>query len=160
MATTFCPVVDTQCPDVVLPTECPVIETECPTATTWCPPVETWCPLIDIDVDEYLDICDNCPENYNPLQEDSYPPGGNNCGDVCECEGNFDGDHDQDNTDFTIFLQDHERTDCTDENPCNGDFDCDGDVGDDDLTIFLTDFGRSAYMNPCPSCVTVPWCAM
>ena len=29
-------------------------------------------------------------------QEDTYPPGGNGCGDACDCEGNFDNDDDQD----------------------------------------------------------------
>ncbi len=34
--------------------------------------------------DEIDDLEDNCPDIYNPNQEDMYPPGGNNIGDVCE----------------------------------------------------------------------------
>jgi hypothetical protein len=71
------------------------------------------------------DACDNCPNHYNHYQEDTYPPQTNGCGDACECEGNFDGDPDQDGTDaFT----------------------------------FKSDFGRSTILNPCPYCVTIPWC--
>ena len=34
--------------------------------------------------DEIDDGEDNCPDIYNPNQEDMYPPGGNDIGDVCE----------------------------------------------------------------------------
>ena len=33
------------------------------------------CPQMDIDCDEIINTEDNCPNDYNPLQEDSYPPG-------------------------------------------------------------------------------------
>jgi len=36
-------------------------------------------------------------------QEDSYPPGGNDCGDACECEGDFDSDLDVKDEDITNF---------------------------------------------------------
>ena len=42
---------------------------------------------------------DNCPEIYNPDQEDTYPPRGNGIGDACECEGDFDCDGDVDGWD-------------------------------------------------------------
>ncbi len=34
--------------------------------------------------DEIDDFEDNCPDIYNPYQEDEYPPGGNGIGDACE----------------------------------------------------------------------------
>ena len=34
--------------------------------------------------DEIDDFDDNCPDIYNPYQEDEYPPGGNGIGDACE----------------------------------------------------------------------------
>jgi hypothetical protein len=96
-------------------------------------------------------------------QEDSYPPEGNNCGDVCECEGNFDSDEDQDGLDAFLFKEDFGRSGlnepCEISNPCNGDFDCDEDVDGVDAFIFKEDFGRSSFLNPCSDCVAVPWCA-
>ena len=154
---TECPEIPTECPEI--PTECPHLETECPISPTGCPVVPTECPNLDRDGDGLFNVCDNCDDDYNPLQEDSYPPGGNDCGDACECEGNFDGDLNQDADDASIFQIDFGRTDCTNSTPCNGDFDCDGNVDEDDQTIFLSDFGRSEYnMNPCPTCATEPWC--
>ena len=50
----------------------------------------------DSDGDGVPDNLDNCPTVYNPSQADTYPPGGNDCGDACECEGDFDCDGDQD----------------------------------------------------------------
>jgi hypothetical protein len=111
----------------------------------------------DTDGDGILDSVDNCPTVYNPGQEDSYPPGGNNCGDACECEGNFDGDLDVDGFDLSKFQLDLGRTNCTIGNPCDGDFDCDGDVDSDDNIIMQGDSMRG-ILNPCPSCVTEPWC--
>jgi len=48
----------------------------------------------------------------------------------------------------------------TNAKPCKGDFNCDVDVDVDgsDAAIFKADFGRSPFFNPCPNCVTVPWC--
>jgi len=112
---------------------------------------------IDSDGDGILDSVDNCPADFNPGQEDSYPPGGNDCGDACECEGNFDGDQDVDGYDHSQFQIDFGRTDCTIANPCHGDLDCDGDVDSDDEQIFLEDSGRGT-LNPCPPCATEPWC--
>jgi hypothetical protein len=93
---------------------------------------------------------------------DTYPPQGNGCGDTCECEGNFDGDQDQDGSDAANFKTHFGRspffTPCTNGNPCNGDFDCDVDVDGTDAALFKTDFGRSGFSNPCPSCPTNPWC--
>jgi hypothetical protein len=117
------------------------------------------CPAFawDADGDGIYDDVDNCLTTYNPDQEDSYPPGGNGCGDACECEGNFDGDLDVDGFDLSKFQIDLGRTDCTVGSPCNGDFDCDGDVDNDDEIIMQEDSTRG-ILNPCPSCVTEPWC--
>ncbi len=105
----------------------------------------------------------NCPDDYNPGQEDNYPPQTNSCGDACECEGNFDNDLDQDAADTTAFLGDRGRffynNPCTALDPCNGDFDCDGDVDAADTTKFIEDMGRYLYNNPCPQdCQTGDWC--
>jgi cysteine-rich repeat protein len=116
----------------------------------------------DADGDVVGDACDNCLRHYNHYQEDTYPPQTNGCGDACECEGNFDGDPDQDGTDAFTFKQDFGRSrildPCTNADPCNGDFTCDNDVDGSDAFTFKSDFGRSTILNPCPYCVTIPWC--
>ena len=88
----------------------------------------------DGDGDGPGDVCDNCPTIANPLQEDTYPPGGNSCGDACECEGNFDCDQDQDGSDAATFKADFGRSPffipCTNENQCKGDFNCNGKIDD------------------------------
>jgi hypothetical protein len=106
---------------------------------------------------------DHCPSTFNPLQEDSYPPQGNGCGDACDCEGNFDGDLNQDGTDAFTFKVNFGRSffnnPCAALNPCSGDFSCDGDVDGTDASLFKSDFGRSAIQNPCPACaIGVQWC--
>lgn len=105
---------------------------------------------------------DNCPEIYNPDQEDSYPLGGNGIGDACECEGDFDCDGDVDGWDFVFFEADVGRNQfhipCSLNNPCNGDFDCDGDVDGWDVTLFKADFGRNQFNHSCPACIAGEWC--
>ena len=126
--------------------------------------VESICPLSGSDSDEdgIFDQLDNCPEIANPGQEDSSPPGGNDCGDACECEGNFDGDEDVDGGDASLFKTDFGRSPFTNEcefiDSCTGDFDCDGDADGTDASLFKTDFGRSQFSSPCPASETVPWC--
>ena len=106
---------------------------------------------------------DNCQLDYNPNQEDTYPPQSNGIGDACDCEANFDCDQDVDANDVTAFLTDFGRSiynrPCTNQDPCKGDFSYDGDVDANDVTKFLEDFGRSQYNNPCPACTQgQPWC--
>ena len=119
-------------------------------------------PDKDYDNDTVCGDVDNCSFAANPEQEDLYPPGGNGCGDACECEGNFDNDEDQDGSDAANFKTDFGRstflTPCTNSAPCNGDLDCDVDVDGTDAAKFKEDFGRSPCFNPCPSCPTDPWC--
>jgi hypothetical protein len=116
------------------------------------------------DNDGVGDACDNCPNTPNKDQLDSYPPGGNGCGDSCECEGNFEGnDVDCDGTDAATFKVDFGRTifgrRCLSVDPCNGDFECDGDVDGTDAARFKFDFGRSAFNNSCPIRVSGgAWC--
>ncbi len=116
----------------------------------------------DADSDGPGDACDNCPSDSNPAQEDTLPPGGNGCGNACECEGNFDNDLDVDGGDAATFKADYGRSSykrpCTNADPCNGDFACNGNVDGSDAASFKSDFGRSSYKTPCPSCATVPWC--
>jgi hypothetical protein len=89
-------------------------------------------------------------------QEDSMPPGGNDLGDACECEGDFDCDGDQDGSDAATFKIHFGRSTfsrpCTPEDPCYGDFDADGDADGTDAATFKLDFGRSGFSNPCPAC--------
>jgi len=71
----------------------------------------------DNDLDDLGDVCDNCPNNYNPGQEDIYPPGGNNCGDACECEGDFDRDGSIGGSDVDLFKTDIGRNQW--DRPCS-----------------------------------------
>ena len=119
-------------------------------------------PLGDIDQDSILDHIDNCPKNYNPNQEDIYPPHGNGIGDACDCEGNFDCDVDCDGADAATFKVDFGRSSfnnpCEGGDLCNGDFDCDGDCDGTDAAGFKVDFGRSSFNDPCPACFVGEWC--
>ncbi len=121
---------------------------------------------MDFDCDYILDMEDNCPKDYNPNQEDTYPPQGNSIGDACECEGNFNcsADQDVDGSDAALFKVDFGRSGildpCTGGSLCNGDFNCDGDADGTDAALFKADFGRSSMQNPCPACVAgVEWCS-
>jgi hypothetical protein len=97
-------------------------------------------------------------------QEDAYPPGGNNIGDACDCEGNFNCTEDQDcdGSDAALFKSDFGRSSiehpCAAGDTCNGDFTCDGDVDGTDASLFKSDFGRSVIYNSCPVCVAGEWC--
>jgi hypothetical protein len=105
---------------------------------------------------------DNCPDTYNPDQEDTYPPQGNGIGDACDCEGDFDCDGDVDTDDMREFLLDFGRNPyndpCTND-WCDGDFNCDGAVASNDATKMIEDFGRNRYHNPCPDCIGEDWCS-
>ena len=119
---------------------------------------------IQVSLDEGIsDYYDNCPDIYNPDQEDTYPPDGNGIGNSCDCEGDFSCDGDVDGLDATIFKADYGRNayhnPCTPFDSCNGDFDCDGDVDARDAIIFKADFGRTIHNIPCPYCVPGDWCA-
>jgi hypothetical protein len=129
--------------------------------------IEGYCSMDqeNTDGDGLGDVCDNCPNNYNPTQEDNYPPppSSNGIGDACDCEGNFDCDEDEDGADAATFKIDFGRSafdnPCEGDDPCNGDFDCDGDCDGTDAALFKQDFGRSSFDNPCPVCVVGEWCS-
>jgi DMSO/TMAO reductase YedYZ molybdopterin-dependent catalytic subunit len=116
----------------------------------------------DHDGDGLTGALDNCPDQYNPAQEDSYPPQSNGVGNACECEGNFNGDQNVDGLDAATFKAYYGRSSigrpCTTADPCNGDFSCNGNVDGLDAALFKQDFGRSALTNPCPAITTMPWC--
>jgi len=120
--------------------------------------------------------------NCDKEQTDTYPPGGNWCGDACECEGDFDGDGSVGGNDVDLFKANMGRNqwdrpcsvcsagpnagkfcqydaDCPDGecapdplDPCYGDFDCDGSVGGSDVDLFKADMGRNQWDRPCPPC--------
>jgi hypothetical protein len=116
----------------------------------------------DTDGDGIVNISDNCPNDYNPAQEDTYPPGGNGIGNACDCEADFDCNGTVDATDVASFLADFGRSSffnpCSNADPCDGDFDCNVNVDAADVTVFLTDFGRNQFNNPCPACQAGDWC--
>jgi hypothetical protein len=77
-------------------------------------------PDSDADSDDTPDCNDNCPNIYNPGQEDS---NANNIGDACECEGDSEPDGDVDGSDLAQgmgagglniiqFADDFGRTNC------------------------------------------------
>ena len=122
----------------------------------------------DLDCDHVPDDADNCPNDYNPNQEDNYPPQGNGIGDACDCESDFNCDGNVDAIDLTIFLIDFGRSvfcggnflciACGNDNPCPADIDCNVNVDAGDVVKFLEDFGRGQYGNPCPACEAGTWC--
>ena len=115
------------------------------------------------DGDGISDDVDNCPNHYNPNQEDTYPPQGNGIGDACDCECDFDCSRTVDAEDVTNFLNDFARNEfndpCTNDSPCNGDVDCSGSCDATDVTKLLEDFGRNQFNNPCPACEVGGWCS-
>ena len=120
----------------------------------------------DDDGDCIGNVCDSDPEVYDPSAPDSYPPQGNDIGDACDCEGNFNcsDDQDVDGSDASSFKADFGRSimldPCSSADPCNGDFSCDKDVDGTDASLFKSDFGRSAFSNPCPVCAgNGAWCS-
>lgn len=117
----------------------------------------------DSDADGIPDAEDNCFTDYNPDQEDSFPPQGNGIGDECECESDFDCDGDVDGSDATTFKLYFGRNPlfypCDEINPCQGDFDCDGDSDGTDAGLYKEDFGRNEFNNPCPACEIGDWCS-
>ena len=105
------------------------------------------CPYSDVDEDGAPDICDNCPSDYNPLQEDSYPPGGNGCGDACECHTDCNYDQKVDLSDLVSMKQEFLRTDCATTH-CNADCNYDNRVDLADLVMMKGEFFRT----DCPMC--------
>jgi hypothetical protein len=101
----------------------------------------------DTDGDGVLDVHDNCPTTPNADQLDTYPPGGNHCGDACECHADCSADLKVNLDDLVIMKREFSRTDCA-TNPCKADCTCDGNVDLDDLVMMKTEFNRT----DCPVC--------
>ena len=67
-------------------------------------------PDIDGDGDGLADECDNCPDTPNPDQFDTRPDVPNNCGDLCECEGDLNGDGEVQGLDTIIYKDGYPRS--------------------------------------------------
>ena len=81
-------------------------------------------------------------------QEDSFPPGGNGIGDVCECYSDSNCDGKVNLVDLVTTKTEFLRSDCDDPIPCDADFNGDGKVNLADLVIIKAEFLRS----DCPAC--------
>ena len=90
---------------------------------------------IDSDWDGIIDENDNCPKDFNPLQEND---DNDNWGDACDnCLG-------KDNTLGGIPVDQCDTDEDGYGNLCDGDFNQDNIVGIPDFNIFRTCFGNSA----------------
>ena len=115
-------------------------------------------PDNDIDNDDICGGVDNCPDHYNPDQLDTYPPGGNGCGDACECLGDFDGSGDVGGFDAILFKENFLRKDCSELLPCSGDFDCDGFVDGTEAVLFKDNFLSKDCPTHCDPSGSENWC--
>jgi hypothetical protein len=103
--------------------------------------------IADADDDGIPDDQDNCPTVYNPDQLDTYPPGGNGCGDACECHADCNGDRKVNLADLVIMKREFLSTDCA-TNPCSADCNYDNKVNLADLVMMKGEFLRAN----CPAC--------
>ena len=101
----------------------------------------------DLDGDGVLNAADNCPTTPNPDQSDIYPPGGNGCGDACECHADCNGDRKVDLSDL-VMLKQQFLWDCSQHSSCEGDCNYDDKVDLSDLVMLKGEFLRSN----CPVC--------
>ncbi|MEE9130465.1 MAG: FG-GAP repeat protein [Phycisphaerales bacterium] len=91
----------------------------------------------DADNDGIADMCDNCPDVFNPQQEDRDEDG---VGDACDGPpGDLDGDGSVGATDLLILLVNWGR--CADCDDCIADIDGNCTVGASDLLILLANWG-------------------
>ena len=122
------------------------------------------CPDTDLDCDDILNAMDNCPNTYNPLQEDA---DSDEVGDACDnCpqlsnpnQADTDSDDMGDLCDnCPIDPNPLQEDTCPplgngigDACDCEGNFNCseDHDVDGSDASMFKVDFGRSTVLDPC-----------
>lgn len=90
---------------------------------------------------------DNCPNTYNPDQEDTMPPEGNGIGNACECLADINCDGKVDLADVTILKQEFSVSSSV-ATYDNVDFNYDGKVNLVDTLILRTEFLRI----DCPAC--------
>ena len=94
-------------------------------------------------------------------QEDTAPPGGNNCGDACECVNDLTGDGVVNPADTNLFFARYPRNalidPCTNLDPCIGDLNCDQVVNPADINIYFSNYPRNPLRNPCPACSRDGW---
>ena len=93
----------------------------------------------DADSDTVGDLCDNCPDDYNPLQEDLDDDG---IGNACECWGDLNDDGQRNLSDLAELLGNYGQTGM---GYAEGDLDLDGDVDLSDLAWML-----GVYGDACP----------
>jgi hypothetical protein len=101
----------------------------------------------DLDGDGVLNAADNCPTTPNTNQLDTYPPGGNGCGDACECDADCNADQKVDLSDLVMLKEEFMRADCA-ANPCPADCNYDSKVDLADLVMLKEEFLRT----DCPAC--------
>jgi rhodanese-related sulfurtransferase len=101
----------------------------------------------DADVDCIGDVCDPEPDVYDPAVPDIYPPGGNGCGDACECLADCVFNQKVDLNDLVIMKQQF-MWKCIEHPSCEADINYDGNVNLADLVMMKAEFGRT----DCPAC--------
>ena len=117
----------------------------------------------DTDLDGVVDESDNCPDLYNPNQEDEGDEDG--VGDACDncpehinpTQADSDLDEMGDACDNCPNLHNIDQEDTFppggngtgDACDCEANFDCDGDVDGTDATTFKLYFGRNLLFYPC-----------
>jgi hypothetical protein len=95
-------------------------------------------------------FCNDISECYtggicDKAQGDSYPPGGNGCGDACECYADIDNDGKVQLTDLVTMKSEFNKP-CP-PSPCTADLNGDGKVDLQDLVIMKIQFNWSGC--PC-----------
>ncbi len=96
---------------------------------------------------ELVNCDDNCPWDQNSMQEDSYPPGGNGCGDACECHADCNSDEKVNLTDL-VTMKTQFFWKCSEHPTCEADCNHDGNVNLSDLVMMKSEFNRP----DCPVC--------
>jgi hypothetical protein len=90
---------------------------------------------------------DNCPNTYNPDQEDTMPPEGNGIGNACECLADINCNGKVDLADLNVLKQEF-SVPLSPLLPCSADLNYDGKVNLVDTLILRTEFLRI----DCPAC--------